>query len=180
MGDTGWIYPGTVAEDETVGDTSWNDEANAKADDGSGAYSDALGSGGSTVSDYSVILVTNDDPDGSESDDKASGDISGSYETKTYGGSSDTWGYSLSESDVENSNFGCMIAYWVDGMGTTYFLKATNFGFDIPDEATIDGIEVEVEAKNPDNYADVDYIKMKVHYTNGNGGGSSKTQAIIL
>ncbi len=173
--NTSFNFPNTIAEDTSVGDTAWNNEANAKADDGSAADSEALGPGGSAVYDYSAVLVTSGSPDAS-SDDKATfNDLGGSYGTETYGGAADKWGLSLTESDVEAAGFGVAIAYKVDGYGESYFLMCTNFSFDIPDGATIDGVEVVIEAQNPSASAEVDYVKMKVYHNGTVGGGGDST-----
>lgn len=45
---------------------------------------------------------------------------------------------------------------------TSHYLKATNFGFDIPTEATVDGILVEVEKMNTDDYPGVVDSSVKI------------------
>lgn len=61
----------------------------------------------------------------------------------TYGGSSDTWGASLSASDINSSDFG--LAFSATGDFVSNYLVSNQFGFDIPIGSTIDGIEVTTE-----------------------------------
>ncbi|MFW6172477.1 MAG: hypothetical protein ACOC5T_01915 [Elusimicrobiota bacterium] len=187
MADTGWKYPGTVEEDDTVGNTEWIDINNVKADDGSYAFSSIGGGGGDPgdTKDYSVKLVKGGSITGNEkAEDTALPD--GTFGTRTYGNSTDLWGTTLTKSDVEASNFGVVISYYLEEFSTTYYIKATNFGFSIPADATIDGVEVEVEHRQRfeqfAEYADVDYIKMKVYYTDTGGEeeATSLIQSIII
>jgi hypothetical protein len=118
-------------------------------------------------------------------DNKATGSITTSDAYYSFGGAADKWGLSLTESDVEASNFGVVVSF--NGTGnspnyTTNYLEATNFGISVPSGATIDGVIVEVEAKfvtvGGQLYkAYVDHIQMKVYYTEA-AAGLSKTGGV--
>jgi len=125
--------------------------------------------------------------DGSQTgDDKASGSLTSSFVEYSFGGSSDLWSLSLSPSDINSSDFGVAIGFYGSGFSTENYttsdLEATNFSFSIPSEATINGIEVFVEAKEDDAEASdglpplpgttsafIDYVKIKVYYTDDSG-----------
>lgn len=113
-------------------------------------------------------------------DDKAAGSLTSSDASYSFGGAADLWGLSLSEADVEASNFGVAVSFIAVGYAfsnnTSFYLTATNFGISIPTGATIDGIEVSVEAANitqpSQTYnADVDHIQIKAYYTEAASAG---------
>jgi hypothetical protein len=167
MADTGWKSPGTATNDNAVGTESWANPDNIKSSDNSYAILEPESSG--TPIDKVVKLV---DSDGDVvGDNNADEDEWTSSEIEvTYGGSSDKWGETWSVSDINDSNFGVVLQI-TESLYPSYssnYLKATNFGFEIPSGATIDGIEVVIER----NYisimfldAHVNHIKMKVYYT---------------
>ncbi len=107
------------------------------------------------------------------STDRASANAwSDSFAYTTYGSSSDKWGETWTSSDINASDFGVAISaygsgYWSDA--TTYYLKATNFGFSILEGATIDGITVEIKKRAESGglafYASVDHMRITVYYT---------------
>lgn len=147
MASEGPNYPATEANDNTVGTNAWDTLGNADADDAT--YSNNTGLGGDTsqylkatdygfsipsgatidgvvgeidvignsrISDNAVRLVIAGSPTG---DNKALGGTWSSG-VRTYGGSSDTWGLSPSDSDVNGSGFGLAIAVNASaGEGTT-------------------------------------------------------------
>lgn len=108
-----------------------------------------------------------------QGNDKAAGSITASDVYYPFGGSSDLWGLSLSDTDINASNFGVVFSFIGSGFTnnyTTHYLKATNFGFTIPAEAVIDGVLVEIEAKLRymgafNTGAAVDHIRITVYYT---------------
>ena len=111
------------------------------------------------------------------STDKASGTAwPGSLAYTTYGGASDLWGETWTASDINASTFGVAISAYGSGFSfgnyTSYYLKATNFSFSIPDGSTIDGITAEIKKQRYPaaeqqglNYAYIDYIRITVSYT---------------
>ncbi len=128
--------PSTIVNDSSAGSTAWTNPGNAASDDGSYATAGMAGAtttqylkatnfgfslpGGSTVNGIGVAinrkgtLTRNSDSElrlvvgGSVSgDDKASATTwTTSDATATYGGSSDLWGLSLSDTDINSSDFG--------------------------------------------------------------------------
>lgn len=102
---------------------------------------------------------------------------------RTYGAADDLWGETWTYADINDDDFGVAVSYafpperWVGeepGYGDyTGYLKASDFGFTLPDTAQIIGIQVSVEAKgvksHPGDYLStisVDHITLTVHYLN--------------
>ena len=159
------ISPETMADDDAVGAQAWSDVNNAKTSDNvyvTGPVGQAL------PYDDAVKIVKSDGSIGSE--DKSLVAVWSTSEAYfSYGASDDLWSESWTAADINSSNFGVVLS--VAGEITTHYLKATNFGFSIPEGAIIDGIIVEIERKyhfvsGPDiNVCDVDHIKITIHYT---------------
>lgn len=173
MSDTGWVSPSTVVSDDLPGGEAWSNPSNATSSDNS----------------YAVVTFDIDQPsdgvvyivkDGVlvEGEELYLESLVPSTDTyKTVGDSDELWGETWSASDINDSGFGT--AYAADTtLQFSEFLKATNFGFDIPTGATIDGIEVRVERKytqeggsddppSPPTHVlvNVDHIQIKVYYT---------------
>lgn len=59
------------------------------------------------------------------------------------------------------------------GSKTTHYLKATNFGFSIPTDATINGILVEIEKTKTDGFSAVDNV-VKIVKSDGSLGTENK------
>lgn len=71
---------------------------------------------------------------------------------KTYGSSSELWGTTWTDTDINSSTFGVVISASLRGLPGKFF-----------------------------SYAYVDHIRITVHYTEGGGGGStSKNQVVII
>lgn len=118
--------------------------------------------GGAPIYDYSVRLIRGGTILGN---DYASGAYWASANTYVYyGGSSDLWGVTLTDSNVNSSSFGVALSvtsastdntasvdhfqitiYYTVDANTSQYLKVTNFGFAVPGGATINGIVAEVE-----------------------------------
>mgnify|MGYP003627841540 CR=1 FL=1 len=80
----------------------------------------------------------------------------------SHGSSSDLWGTTLTAYDINQSGFGVSIGLIDDFAGGEPELLATNFGFNIPLSATIDGIIVRtITIETP--Y--VDFVSVNVYYT---------------
>jgi hypothetical protein len=110
----------------------------------------------------------------------------------TYGGINDLWGLAFTPANINASDFGVVLSVNL-GSGVfpvahvsdiqlkisyttvsvtafrsnTHFLKATNFGFSIPDQATITGITVAVDRKASDNTGDDYVVDNQIRLTNG-------------
>jgi hypothetical protein len=97
----------------------------------------------------------------------------------SYGGSDDLWGTTLTPSDVNASTFGVVVNFeGTNSEVTSYeteYLKLTNFGASVPSGATIDGVEVRMDAYekfyggDTQTDANVDHIQIKVYYTESTG-----------
>jgi len=143
----------SASNDPSVGDTAWSNPTNIEIEEN---Y--AENSVMDLVKGAYLTLVKG-------------GVVQGDVKGVSYGapttvgrGSTDMWGLSLTPADV-NADFGCVFQVKGDRTDTNY-LKALNFGFTVPDEATIVGIEVVVSSSSGGvaNQTFVRYIKMKVHY----------------
>lgn len=91
----------------------------------------------------------------------------------SYGGQGDLWTESWTPADINDIDFGFVIM--AEGVASSnylsQYLKASNFGFDIPLTATITGIKVEVDENIrtvtkpvPSTWAQIDYIRITVYY----------------
>ena len=167
MSDTGWVNPGTVVSDGTVGTLAWSNPSYATSEDD--VFSTVVTSYRDGVYDNAVRIVKSNGTIGTTNLSEGTG---WGYGDKVYGSSSNLWGETWSPADINDSDFGFAISVY-DGYTSdiTEYLKATNFSFSIPDGATIDGIEVKVVREEENNgpigisYAKVDSIQIKVYYT---------------
>lgn len=166
MASEGPLSPGTCANDATIGTIDWTDVNNVKTQNSSYSSNSA---GGYVRQLYLVVggsIVGDNKADNQQLN--VGGDVN-----KTFGGASDLWGLTPSDSDINASDFGFVIAtnFASDGSGgQSKYLKCTNFGFAIPGGATIDGVEVIIYGQNSGTIY-IDHVKMTVHYTAGGGGG---------
>jgi len=77
-----------------------------------------------------------------------------------FGGSTNTWGATLTPGIINGSNFG------VDFMNLADLsFTATNFGFEIPLTATIDGVLMEMQGKTDGASTSVNHVRVTVYYT---------------
>lgn len=160
MANTAATFPGTVADDASIGTQIWTNPGNAASDNG--VYATCITGLAYSENSYGAKILL-------------AGTASGNYKTNTldttlragaYGGSTDLWGCTITAADVNNSGFG--IGYICNGSSPSHRLKATNFGFSIPTGATINGvlatIERQITGVGPFTN-NVDYIKIVVYYT---------------
>src|SRR3989339_1843485 len=124
---------------------------------------------GATYDKY-IRIIKSDGTIGST--ERASVTAWGASAFYTYGGEADLWGESWTASDINDSDFGIAVSVYgsgyADGNYTTYYLKATNFGFNIPVGSTIDGIKAEIDRYafgSSATNAYIDYIRITVTYT---------------
>lgn len=174
---TDWILPTRVAQDDSVGDTAWVETDKLfiiTGDSFDGAYS-FFTSGAEVAYLDKAHLVFNDAVE--TANNEASGTDTSPF--SNLGGASDLWGESsLNGSQVNGEKFGVAIATGIatsgvpSGTPKSYYLLVTGFTnlYSIPDDATIDGIEVEMsgqmEATGGGTTAyKLDYIRIRVTYT---------------
>jgi hypothetical protein len=162
----------------SVGTIAWSNPSYARSSD------DNYASFGSfdyyTVVDNAIKIVKSDGSIGStnKADTETRWGI-GVDTTIYYGDSTDLWGETWSASDINDSDFGVVISGLLQDVGDSIdseYLKATNFGFNIPTGSTIEGIEIKAEKQeNTDSYGGegvsgyVDHIQIKVYYTESTG-----------
>lgn len=107
----------------------------------------------------------------------------------SYGGSSDLWGNTLTEANVEASNFGIAIQVGRDDTGGSISdrIELTNFGFSIPSGSIPTGVEVQISYER---YVvgggivglNITKVEMRVHYnlaTQISGEGTSMAAVIV-
>lgn len=173
----GPFSPGIVINDNGAGDFEWNNPSYALSSNNSYATRSVFSMGDVGVYDESVKIVKSNESIGSIN--KANIAIWPESDTNiVYGGDSDLWGEEWTAEDINDSNFGVVLQAELINEGPsviTNYLKATNFNFNIPSEATIDGIVVDIEKSysvsgNPMSgftvTAKVDSINITVHYSN--------------
>lgn len=156
---TGYKAAGTVVNDTTVGTIAWSNPSNATTSNDTSADAVLSGTQDLNVDDESDRLVIENVISGN---DKASSLNWAVTDTeRTYGSTTDTWGLTITSSNVNSSTFGCAVAAQIDNGGAaSNYLKATNFGFQIPGGAKILGVQVKIECR----------------YENGLGGGACFVQ----
>ena len=156
-------FPGTVVDDDSVGVVAWTNPENAAADDGANAVY-TIG-GAYTETGYGAQLIVGDTATG----DKKTNTLDTTLRAGEYGGATDLWNCTLTPAIVNATDFG--VGYQSTGFGgISHRLKATNFGFTIPQYSTIDGVLVTIERQITGTgpyYNNVDYIKMQIYYTEG-------------
>jgi len=166
-----------------VGNVAWTNPDNAKSSDDSYATIYA-GDDNETIVDVNVKIVKSDGSIGSENKADVSTVWSESDEYVSYGSSTDLWSETWTPSDINDSDFGIAFSSEnTQGSEINQYLKATNFGFSIPSDATINGILVEIEKKRfyaAGNYgvAYVDHIRITVYYAGTNAGTITGVQTI--
>lgn len=168
MSVTAYTFPGTATQ-AVQGGSTWTGVTNVLANDGNYA-TDGFLSGADNFEYRHVRLLKAGIITGT--------DIGANQDTftnpRTLGGSTQTFGQTLTPADVNDPNFGIAIAFGQFN-GTTHadktdYIKVTNFGFAVPTGASIDGIEILVGA---DQYSggggtsglEVNYIQVRIYFS---------------
>ena len=175
---TAATLPGSGTNVTGIGDAAWDNPSRITADDGS--FSESGLAGGGAAVDYIVSLVKSDGI--ISTTNKASSIVwteNPTLSVGTYGGSSDLWGEVWTADDINSSNFGAvLVAGTLGGSDYTNYLKGSDFGFAIPVDSTIKGIELTIERNydvfrfpdpepgDPSIGPRVDYFKITVYYAN--------------
>lgn len=166
---TDWKLPTRVAQDDSIGTTAWVEDDTIFTYNGSYSAFSFF----ETMNQFYLAqarLVFND---ALGANNQASG--TDTYPFANVGGASTKWGESsISGAQVSSEKFGVAIATGAyNGSIYTpksYYLMATGFGFDIPDNAVVDGIEMDiVETVNPTGGGtqtlQIDTILVRLTYT---------------
>jgi hypothetical protein len=154
----GTSSPETVADDDAVGTVEWTNPTNAKTSNN--VYATAsVGAG--TIIESSIKLVKADSVVGTSASTGAT--LPATDTTVEYGGSADLWGTTWTPAEINAATFG--VAFSGSATDTTHYLKATGFGFSVPTDATVTGIEVAIEMKGASSTISIDHITMTVYYS---------------
>jgi hypothetical protein len=167
--------PTRVAQDDSIGDTAWVETSSIFADDSLGfgdlsthsfflAGADEFYLAKAHLVFNDVIVIANNKATGTDT-----------YPLAALGGVSDLWGESsISGAQVSSTKFGVAIATGkkVAGVYTikSYYLIATGFGLDLPDDAVINGIELDIDEHQysggggTTGFA-IDTLKIRLTYT---------------
>jgi hypothetical protein len=170
-----WLMPTLVTQDDTVGATAWVDTYTIFADDSLGFGDLATHSfflaGGEQFYLAKAHLVIDDVI--KTANNEATG--TDTYPFSSLGGVADLWGESsITGAQACSTKFGVAIATGELDTGVytirSYYLVATGFGLDIPDDAVIDGIEVDIDEHTYSGGGGttglaIDTIKMRFTYT---------------
>jgi hypothetical protein len=182
MASQGPLYPGTAADNASVGTTAWTNVNNIKV---SGDF--AYATSGNKNNENSVKIIKGGTITGTDQSTGAAlpdyGSSPSSMSVLTYGTSSYLWGTTWSYSDINNSGFGfAFSSKYYTGSPVSHYLTATNFGFSIPSGATINGIVVEIRTgQSSDVYQNyVDYVRITVHYTEGSSAVVKTSNGLAL
>ena len=179
MAVTAYTLPRQAVQAATVG-YQWTNLSNILADDGTGA------TGAFLVSNHSwktLKLIIGGTAAGTNLGTPTSA-IPYTWPV-TKGGSSNLWGNTLTPAIVNNYDFGIEfeIGKASDGTSASYIIRATDFGFNIPTDATIDGVELLIDGNHYSGGGgttgiDLDSLQLRVYYTwapkvraTGNGRG---------
>jgi hypothetical protein len=162
---SGLNFSATASNDASVGTLDWvvSDGTLASSISSNDGDTDPRCNGcrvSGATSESSIRLFVGGSAVGNDN----SPDTSISTGLRTYGSPSDLWGITPTPSQVNASDFGVGLSISGNG-GTSKYLYASNFGFDIPAAATVYAIEVSVDYINPSGTVYVDYIQMKVYYS---------------
>ncbi len=150
-----WVNPGNVVSDN-------------------GSYAQSTSSTGSVLTDDGAQLIVGGSRVGTSAHTNTSLVNNTTDQTYTFGGPTSLFGTTLTDSQVNASNFGFAFAAESTGGSGTNWLHATNFGFSVPAGATIDGVEARVAwgqtASAGSRFARVDHVTLTVHYTPAGSG----------
>lgn len=167
---TDWLIPTRVAQDDSIGDTGWVETSALFDDDGDYTCQSFFLAGAEEFYLAKAYLVFNDTL---TANNEATG--TDTYPFSNLGGASDKWGESsITGAQVSNEKFGVAISTGEkDGAVYTprsYYLIVSGFGLNLPADAVIDGIEVDIdETVNPSGGGTqtlyLDTIRIRVTYT---------------
>jgi len=167
--DTGELAPGTTGNDTSVGTKEWYLTDNVKFEGGSPCLNTLGDSDLYSIKENSIKLVVGDAIVG---DEKATDTYlpEESLTAVSYGGSAVLWGLSLTDTQVNASNFGFVYSVKTTAgtIETSYYLKVTNFNCSVPSGAIINGVTVKVvccQHSYTPVYPQIDYVTLTVHYT---------------
>ncbi len=165
--------PGTAVDDDSIGTSAWTNPTNVLVEDGilatAGIYT-------SVITAVNCKLIKGGIKSG---DTKTISWPVFPLGYETYGASNDLWGVAWMPSDINSSNFG--VAYWgIGNAATSHYLNITNFNFNIPGSAQINGIVVEPKHTYGGGELRIDYMRVTVYYTDGGVHGHTGTVGVLI
>ncbi len=139
-GTTPWKKPQAAVQVATTASYNWLNLPNILAG-GSGSSIGAYIAGADQYSYKTSQLIKAGTQAGTNKGAATTGVPYG--ETKTWGGSSDLWGNTLTPADVMDATFGVAFELGLSASGASrsYLIKGTDFGFVVPSDAVITGVE---------------------------------------
>lgn len=168
-GVTPWKEPNQAVQITTASFYNWLNLPNILA----GAPGSATGAyiaGADQYSYKTVQLMKNSTQGGTDKGTPTTGAPYG--EVKTFGGAADLWGNTLTVADVEDAGFGIAFEFGLSATGASksYRIQAKDFGFDLPSNATVVGVEFKLTwttfaGGGGTTGNSVDIVEMRVHYT---------------
>jgi hypothetical protein len=167
MADTGITYPNT-ATDLADNANAWTNINNVKANDSNYATGAGVVAQSPT---YNTVTLCNDNS--VIGNNLANSDaIIGTETIRSYGGSDNVWGASLTPTIVNSSTFGVRARIKRGNLNYFNTIEVTGFGFAIDSDQTINGVLAEISAYSTTGarVAGVDYvnyIRITVYYSAG-------------
>ncbi len=164
----GPYYPLTAVDGG--GYSAWISPTNALTENGSSASTQSAS--GEAPYDDTISLIKADGSIGSSNKAVVGAWPYPSPIYNSYGGSSDTWGETWTTADINDSDFGVAIKAHYGMGGVTNYLKLSNYNFDIPISATINGIKLDLKRSSGFNvrteagWGAVDTARITIYYTN--------------
>ena len=172
---TAWLLPTRILQDDSVGSTAWVETSKLLLDDGFNECSSIFQAGSENPYVANMKLVFNDTL--ATAEDKGIQEYTPTM-TETFGGASDDWSETLTGANINNRKFGFGFTLGTADTGPTYsgaesyYLIATGFEelYDIPDNAVILGIEVNLDGNlestggGTQTYK-LDTVKIRVTYS---------------
>lgn len=169
------------SNDASVGSAAWSNPTNIETDDTNYALGYSTPGGFGAIAFKEVKIVKADGSIGS--DEQASGETAtGTPTDYNFGGATELWDESWTAENINDVDFGTVVRVAQGGDSGGNYLKAQDFGFAIPTGATIDGIEVTVNAKDVNEGGGyhsmaVYYIKITIYYTEAPAAPTVTTSA---
>lgn len=166
---TPYKLPTQVRQDDSVGDTVWAFQDYIKIDDTFFEATNFFLVGGDNHRLKNAYLTIDEELDGNN---KGASQVVFSNPNLVLGGSSDLWGLTPTPQQITGEGFGIAVAYDRSSDGTikSYYLIGQAYEFDIPSNATIDGITALIDHEaysggGGTTGIGVDSLKLKVTYT---------------
>jgi len=161
--------PASAVSDSTIYSINWANPTNCFTSDNVRSATSPTVSGDVTIVDDEIYLQTA----GGVTIGNNKADTSTAWSTTesyiSYGDENDKWGATLTPAIVNATDFGVGVGCKIN-TSQSGRLYASNFSFNIPTNAVISGIKVEVEksklyaSRGNTTVANIDHIRMTIYY----------------